>query len=103
MCTVVIHYPERNEAHRHFREGRKSVEDDGCSGRPQTFRFAENIEKIYKAESKKRLQKIAQIAARHDADFFRTGGRKKKKICMKSDLHITESDLHDLDESEITG
>ncbi|GFX25417.1 hypothetical protein TNCV_1424011 [Trichonephila clavipes] len=57
MCTVVIRYREHNEWHRHFKEGRESVEDDGRSGRPQTCRTSENIEKISTEIRKKRLQK----------------------------------------------
>ncbi|GFS88072.1 transposon Tf2-6 polyprotein [Trichonephila clavipes] len=38
------------EWHRHFREGRESVEDDKWSGHPQTTRTAESIEKVFAAE-----------------------------------------------------
>ncbi|GFW27121.1 hypothetical protein TNCV_93471 [Trichonephila clavipes] len=34
------------ERHRHFREGRESVEDDERTGCPQTSRTTENIEKV---------------------------------------------------------
>ncbi|GFT60884.1 hypothetical protein TNCV_3616071 [Trichonephila clavipes] len=40
MCTVAIHYQERN---RRYREGRESVGDDGHSGRPQISHAAERV------------------------------------------------------------
>ncbi|GFX40489.1 hypothetical protein TNCV_1412991 [Trichonephila clavipes] len=44
------------------REGKESIEDDRSSGCPQTSHTAENIEKVFQAERKKRLQTIAQTA-----------------------------------------
>ncbi|GFT71281.1 hypothetical protein TNCV_3002601 [Trichonephila clavipes] len=48
------------ELHRHFRDGRGSVEDDKRSGSPQTFRTAEHIEKVSAAVRKNRLQTISE-------------------------------------------
>ncbi|GFX40745.1 uncharacterized protein TNCV_1218681 [Trichonephila clavipes] len=48
------------EYHLRFREIRESVEDDTRSGRPQTFRTAENIEKVSAAVRKNRLQTIVE-------------------------------------------
>ncbi|GFT34040.1 hypothetical protein TNCV_4384881 [Trichonephila clavipes] len=45
--------------HRRFRE---SAEDDGRSGRSQTYRTAESIEKVSAAIRKKRHQTIDPIA-----------------------------------------
>ncbi|GFV84109.1 hypothetical protein TNCV_3037711 [Trichonephila clavipes] len=37
------------QRHRRFRESRESIEDDKRSGRPQTSRTVENIEKVFAA------------------------------------------------------
>ena len=35
--------------HKHFKDGRESVESDPCSGRPETSRTPENVEHVWAA------------------------------------------------------
>ncbi|GFV56934.1 uncharacterized protein TNCV_1869751 [Trichonephila clavipes] len=58
----ILSITQASDLHRSFREGRKSVEDYGCSCRPQSSHIEENIEKVSEPIRKKRLQTITQIA-----------------------------------------
>ncbi|GFW60598.1 uncharacterized protein TNCV_569441 [Trichonephila clavipes] len=57
------------EWHQPFREGRESIEDNKCSGRPQTYRTAENIERISEAVRKNRLQTMAESVGVSSATY----------------------------------
>ncbi|GFV26109.1 hypothetical protein TNCV_4887401 [Trichonephila clavipes] len=54
-CDILL----RTRAFDFHRRSRESAEDDECSGIPQTYRYAENIEKVCAAVLKNELQTIA--------------------------------------------
>ncbi|GFY33330.1 BHLH domain-containing protein [Trichonephila clavipes] len=60
FCPAMNERESHNEKERKRRKGRESVKEGKRSGRLQTFRTAENIEKISAAVRKNRLQIIAE-------------------------------------------
>ena len=49
--------------HKHFKDGKKSVESDPCSGRPATNRAPENVECVRAAINKDQQLTVPELEA----------------------------------------